>query len=99
MKVGDIVKIRNQCGILEVKLVKELTLDEINKGTPECMTIHGKARLEIHKNDSGTLITLCERDAKNMVIVFLGNWEESSSCFYGEFDTEVNDVCFETIYE
>ena len=97
MKVGDIVKIRNNCGILEVKLTKKLSLEEINKGSCEEMSIVGKARLEFHKHSNGTLVTLTERSAKTMVLVYLNNYEEIS-CFYGQFDGEVDDICFETIY-
>lgn len=103
MKVGDIVTIKNQAGMLRVRIEKELSLEEVTKGLgddkiPDLV----RPRLEYHKGSSygGHLVTLCGNLSAtpfNMYLMYINDYGDKPTCYLGVCDDTEDDI-FETMY-
>ena len=101
MKEQDIIKIRNKCGILNVRLVKQLNLRDVTRGYCEDLEFNGRLRMEFHqKHSDDNIITLCERseNATKMIVARIEYGE--ISVFLGEMlGSEEDEMIFETVEE
>lgn len=101
MKLNDIISIRNQAGILQVKLLEELDIMDLNRGFYE-MEFEGRPRLEFHQRKDTILVTLTGREEeKNIIVVELDlDFPKKITAFKAEIlGAEKPDTLFETIYD
>ena len=102
MKIGDIVTIKNQAGMLRVRIEKELSLEDIAKGIgDDKLPVFNKPRLEYHKGPYGEhLITYCG-DLYTMpfyiYLMHIVNYEDKPKCYLGVCD-DTEQPIFETMY-
>lgn len=105
MKKGDIVRIKNNAGILTVRIEKELSLSGVTRGIgndkiPELK----KPRLEYHQGKYGAhLVTLCDNPEKfpfNMWVMYCTGYCAPPRVFLGVCDnSEEDENVFETIMD
>lgn len=102
MKIGSVIVIKNPAGALNVRIEKELSLEDVTKGLgddkiPDLV----RPRLEYHKGSYGEhLITLCDNEGGfpfKMYIVHIHDWGDKPTCYLGVCD-ETEDSVFETVY-
>lgn len=102
MQVGETVLIKNQAGVLNVHIVKELDLEDVTKGIGDdrVQTIN-RPRLEYHRGGYGEhLITLCgDLDSVpfNMYLLYVRDYDEKPTCYLGVCN-DAEDSVFETVY-
>ena len=101
MKEQDIIKIRNKCGVLNVRLVKELNLRDVTRGYCEELEFNGRLRMEFHqKYNDDNIITLCERSANSTKMIVARIEYGTISVFLGEMlGSEEDEMIFETVEE
>lgn len=102
MKVGDIVTIRNNAGMLRVRIEKELSLRDVGRclGDDKIPDLQ-RPRLEYHKgtNWGGHLITLCgnlDKTPFNMYLLHITVYDDEPTCYLGVCDDTEEDI-FETV--
>ena len=99
MKEQDIIKIRNKCGVLNVRLVKELNLRDVTRGYCEELEFNGRLRMEFHqKHNDDNIITLCERSVNSTKMIVARIEYGAISVFLGEMlGSEEDEMIFETV--
>ena len=102
MKIGDIVTIKNQAGLLNVRIEKELSLEDITKGIgDDKLPGFSKPRLEYHKGRYGEhLVTYCgdlNTTPFNMYLMHIDDCIDKPKCYLGVCD-DTEQCIFETQY-
>ena len=103
MKVGDIISIKNQAGVLRVRIEKELSLENVTKGIgDDKLPSLSRPRLEYHKGTGykGHLVTLCgdlDSTPFNMYLLHISDYDDKPRCYLGVCDDTEEDI-FETVY-
>lgn len=102
MNIGNIVTIKNKAGMLKVRIVKQLSLQDITRGIgDDKLPGFNKPRLEYHNGPYGQqLITYCgdiDKIPFNMYLMYINNYGEDVKCYLGVCDDDEQDV-FETVY-
>lgn len=102
MKIGDTVTIKNQSGLLNVRIEKELKLEDITKGFgDDKLPGFSKPRLEYHKGPYGEhLVTYCGdlfETPFNMYLMHIDNFGDKPKCYLGVCDDTEQSI-FETMY-
>lgn len=103
MKLGDIITIKNQAGMLRVRLEKELSMRDVAMGLGnDRVPSLSKPRLEYHKGTGwgGHLVTLCgdlETTPFNMYLIHINDYDEKPKCYLGVCHDTEQDI-FETVY-
>lgn len=97
MKIGDTVTIKNQAGMLTVRIIKELRLEDITKGIgDDKLPGFSKPRLEYHKGICGDhLITYCgdlNTVPFNMYLMHIVDYEDKPKCYLGVCDDTEQSV-------
>lgn len=99
MNVGDIVKIRNSVGILNVILKSELSLGSVGRRCngnfiPSIL----EPRLEVHSGNGGVFVTLCDENENRdtMYMIFIPTFGKPS-VWLGKFDTEESENIYQTV--
>lgn len=103
MKIGDVIFIKNQAGLLAVHIAKELCLEDITKGIGgDKLPGFSKPRLEYHKGPFGNhLITYCGDLTDipfNMYIMHIDECEDKPSCYLGVCNDAEQSMFYETKY-
>jgi len=100
MEINQIIKIKNRAGILNIKLIKELSPADVARGDIEEMNFCGDMRLEYHKNYSNDIIiTLTERSEEKRIIVAYLTADGTYETYLGEIQSsERPEECFITMY-
>lgn len=107
MQVGDIVKIENNAGILEIHVKKELSLSDVSRGfEPDRLPSFKRPRLEFHKaSDTKILVTICEIQngfPLSFYMLYYSAYDSfgNPKVFYGEaYKEETEEFIFKTINE
>lgn len=102
MKIGDIITIKNKAGMLNVRIEKELSLENITKGVgDDRLPGFSKPRLEYHKGSYGNhLITYCGdlvTTPFNMYLMYIDICDDKPKCYLGVCD-DTEQCIFETQY-
>lgn len=103
MKIGDTIKIRNEAGILTVKIKKQLSLKDISRGFGnDKLPNMAIPRLEYHKGKYDQhIITLYDESTGlpgTMYILNCIDYDDPPKAFLGIFETDEEDEnLFETI--
>jgi hypothetical protein len=106
MKVGDIITIKNDAGMLRVHIEKELSMREVTMhvGDDKIPSLTNP-RLEYHRGTGwgGHLITLCDEKHEkqtfpfNIYLLHIDGCYDLPRCFLGVCHGSEEDV-FETVY-
>ena len=65
-KVGDIIKFKNDAGVFQVEIKREISTMDAIRGSADDMVFGGKMRLEVHHRDYGEyIITMTSREESN----------------------------------
>lgn len=101
MKPGDIITIKNDCGLLNIRIEKALEFFDVMRGIgDDKLPAFSKPRLEYHEGDyPNSLVTICERTNKlpfniYLLLIYPG---EKPECYLGVCDCTEGDV-YETKY-
>lgn len=102
MNVNDVISIKNRAGLLNIRIVKELSLREVTMGIgDDKLPGLPRPRLEYHKSPRGDhLITLCgdcSTTPFNMYVLHIDCYDNPPRCYLGVCDNDEADV-FETVY-
>ena len=103
MKVGDVITIKNQAGMLRVRIEKELRLEDVTKGLGDDKIPNlNRPRLEYHKGSSygDHLVSLCgnlDTTPFTIYLMHITSYGDRPSCYLGVCDDTEQDI-FETIY-
>ena len=99
MKEQDIIKIRNSAGILDVKLVKQLDLNDVTRGFCEDLDFNGRLRLEFHqKHSDDTVVTICDRNLGSTKMIVAHIDYGNITVFLAEMiGTEQDEMIYETV--
>lgn len=102
MKVGDIVTIKNNAGMLRVRIEKELSLRDISRGIgDDKIPDLNRPRLEYHKGTGwgGHLVTLCgnlDDTPFNIYMMHFTDYDDKPKCYLGICDS-TEETIFETV--
>lgn len=102
MKIGDIVTIKNQAGMLRVRIEKELSLRDITRGIgDDRLPGFNKPRLEYHEGSYGEhLVTYCgdlNDTPFNIYLMHIVDYEDKPKCYLGVCD-ETEQCVYVTKY-
>lgn len=101
MKPGDIVTIKNNCGLLNIRIEKALDFYDVMRGVGhDKLPAFNKPRLEYHEGGyPNSLVTICERtdELPFNIYLLLIYPEEKPECYLGVCDRTEDDV-YETKY-
>jgi hypothetical protein len=104
MKVGDIVTIKNQAGMLRLCIEKELDFRDVTRGIgDDKLPGFARPRLEYHEGTGwgGQLITLCDAVDKPPFYMYMlhlaTDCDEKPKCYLGFCNDTEKDI-FETVY-
>ena len=62
-KIEDIINLRNDAGVLKIKVLGSIKSDDARRGFGEAMNFSGHMRLEFHKGSYGQyIITMTSRE-------------------------------------
>lgn len=102
-EAGEVIKIRNSAGVLEVHVIRKMKMQDVGRGTGlDKLPAMERPRLEVHTCGETTLVTLCENASngeypQDIYIVEIYPYSEPM-VYVGEFrDSEKREEVFVTV--
>ena len=87
--IGDIIKLRNDAGVFQVKIQSKIPTTDAIRGFSDDMVFEGRMRLEVHRGGfSEYIITMTSREefksSGKIIVCFLDTYHDKVEYYSGK---------------